>query len=344
MIKKVDQSHYEARGWDGTRQYRRSFRTKKAAEQFERAVKDRNERRRNGLPEEHGPISYRDLEAKFRSQHETMSGKWHREMTAYSLGRFGSVLVRDLRSEEIGAWLAGLALSRQTKQHIRGAMRQVLERGVDWGYLGRNPATARLVKLPKQSPSDIRPFESWTEVEEIARATGKWNGLVTFACATGLRPEEWIALTWDDLDLKQRTCRINKVVVDGELRLSRGKTDAAFRTIKLQQRAIGALQSMPRPIQSERLVFPAAQGGYINLDNWRRRVWKKAFKTTEISYRPLYQMRHTYATLALAAGADVYWVSGQLGHTSIQTTLGHYARFLPAVDERNLKLLDEFAA
>lgn len=33
-----------------------------------------------------------------------------------------------------------------------------------------------------------------------------------------------------------------------------------------------------------------------------------------------------------------------LGHTNIQTTLKHYARFLPAVDERNLKLLDEFAA
>jgi integrase len=268
--------------------------------------------------------------------------KWHAETAGYSLERFGHVHVRDLRSDEIGAWLTGLTLSRQTKQHIRGAMRQVLERGVDWGYLARNPATTRLVKLPKQKPSDIRPFESWNEVDEIALATEEWNALVIFACVTGLRPEEWIALTWDDIDLKQRICRINKVVVDGELRNSRGKTDAALRTIKLQQRAIDALESMPRPIQSERLVFSASQGGYINLDNWRRRVWKEAFKKSEISYRPLYQMRHTYATLALAAGADVYWVSRQLGHTSIQTTLGHYARFLPAVDDRNLKLLDEF--
>ena len=58
----------------------------------------------------------------------------------------------------------------------------------------------------------------------------------------------------------------------------------------------------------------------------------------------LYQMRHTYATLHSPTGADVYWVSRQLGHTSIQTTLARYARFLPAVDERNLRLLDEFAA
>ena len=59
---------------------------------------------------------------------------------------------------------------------------------------------------------------------------------------------------------------------------------------------------------------------------------------------PSSQMRHTLATLALAAGADIYWVSKQLGHINIQTTLKHYARFLPAVDKRNLKGLDEFAA
>jgi integrase len=54
-------------------------------------------------------------------------------------------------------------------------------------------------------------------------------------------------------------------------------------------------------------------------------------------------MRHTFATLALAAGADLYWLSQQLGHESIRTTLKHYARFVAAVDERNLRLLDEFA-
>jgi integrase len=91
------------------------------------------------------------------------------------------------------------------------------------------------------------------------------------------------------------------------------------------------------------LIFPAPAGGHIKLDNWRRRVWKEAIEASGVEYRPLYQMRHTFATLALAAGADLYWVSRQLGHESIRTTLKHYARFVPAVDERNLRLLDEFA-
>ena len=346
MIKKLHsgRNRYEARGWANGRQFRRRFRTHKAAEQFMRAVAVREERRRNGLPEEQGPITYRDLEAKFRLQHEMQSTEWHEEMTRYSLERFGHVRVRDLRPDEIGAWLKSLPQSPKTKQHILGAMRQILERGVDWGYLARNPTSARLVKPPKQRPADVRPFESWDEVEKVADATGKWSALVIFACAIGLRPEEWIGLTWDKIDLKARTCLINEVVVDGQLRTDRGKSDAAFRTIMLPRRAIDALKSIPRPIQSDTLVFPAPQGGYINLDNWRERVWKKALAAAGMEHRPLYQCRHTFATLALAAGADLYWVSKQLGHANIATTLKHYARFLPAVDERNLKLLDEFAA
>src|SRR5438552_1782375 len=83
----------------------------------------------------------------------------------------------------------------------------------------------------------------------------------------------------------------------------------------LQQRAITALASLPRPLNAAQLVFLA-----------------------------LYPCRHSFATLGLAAGAEVYWVSKQLGHADIRTTLKHYARFLPAVDERNLQLLDGFEA
>jgi integrase len=76
---------------------------------------------------------------------------------------------------------------------------------------------------------------------------------------------------------------------------------------------------------------------------FRRRGWYKALADTGVHRRPPYQCRHTFATLAIAAGADVYWVSRQLGHTDIGTTLKHYARFLPGdVQERNLGLLNGY--
>jgi hypothetical protein len=53
-------------------------------------------------------------------------------------------------------------------------------------------------------------------------------------------------------------------------------------------------------------------------------------------------MRHTFATLALAAGALIEWISKQMGHTSIRTTLKYYARFLPVADARAVAALDAF--
>lgn len=105
----------------------------------------------------------------------------------------------------------------------------------------------------------------------------------------------------------------------------------------------GAHRRYARPLDGSELVFKAPKGGPINLRNFRHRAWYKALADAGVERRPPYQCRHTFATLALAAGADVYWVSRQLGHTDIGTTLKHYARFLPDdVQERNLGLLNTY--
>ena len=218
MIKKLDSGKWEVRCRENGKQPKRRFPTKKLAEEYELGIKNREARRRNGLPEEREPITYRELENKFRLQHATQSDKWHREMTAYSLTKFGDTLLHDLRADDIQAWLSGLNVGTKTKGHILQTMRQIFERGVDWGYLTRNPAGKRLVKPPKATPPNVNPFQSWNEVKKVAAKAVDYAALVIFACATGLRPEEWIALTWADIDFTKRTCRINKVVVDGQLR------------------------------------------------------------------------------------------------------------------------------
>jgi integrase len=67
-------------------------------------------------------------------------------------------------------------------------------------------------------------------------------------------------------------------------------------------------------------------------------------KAASLEHRPLYEMRHTFATLSLSAGASLEWISKQLGHADTRVTLRHYARFLPAADNRALALLDAFGA
>jgi integrase len=51
-------------------------------------------------------------------------------------------------------------------------------------------------------------------------------------------------------------------------------------------------------------------------------------------------MRDTFATLSLTAGVPVEWISKQLGHASVETTLRHYARWQPAADDRIVRILN----
>src|SRR5215211_6142538 len=143
------------------------------------------------------------------------------------------------------------------------------------GDLARNPAGPGAVEMPSAPPTNVRPFETWKEVYAVADAAGRFGPLVVFACATGLRPQEWQALEWQDVDVAGRHCRIRRTVGDG-LVVSVAKTDGSLRRVSLQQRALDALAELPRPLDGRLLVFPAAEGGIVNLSNFRRRVWTPA--------------------------------------------------------------------
>jgi integrase len=282
---KSGETRYEARWCDESGEHRRRFRLKRDAEAAEQKGRDSRQRRKAGLPPERENITYEELVRRFLSQYDGRSIKWKREMLAYSVARFGSVPVRDLLPDRLSGWLHSLPLAPKTKKHILDSMRQVLSAGVEWDYLAKNPARASAVKTPRQVNGDIRPFESWSEVSLVATAAGRYGPLVRFVCATGLRPEKWIPLRWSDVDIVDRVAVVNKVCLDGVIYEDQGKTDAAFRRVQLQERALAALGCLPSPLSTEQLIFPSPTGTLINLGNWRRRVWRRALDTAGVEQR-----------------------------------------------------------
>ena len=86
-------------------------------------------------------------------------------------------------------------------------------------------------------------------------------------------------------------------------------------------------------------LFLSRRGELINAD-WPRRVFAKVLKRAGLPWHTPYDLRHTFATLHLAKGHPITYVSAQLGHSDPSTTLRWYAHWLPTSDKRFADALD----
>jgi integrase len=256
-----------------------------------------------------------------------------------AVAAFGGRPVSELRSEEIAAWR--ISLSPGYRFDATQALRQVLARAVVWGMIDVNPA-----KLGVDNPSprrrEQRPFESWAELEVLAgHLSPRYRPMVIFAAATGLRPAEWLALEWRDVDLEARVAYVQRSFTKGRLKCP--KTEASRRAVPLQTIALDAIKRQVASRHSA-LVFPAERAGYLDLHNFRNREWKPAQIAAGIEpLRRIYDLRHTFATFALRAGISTFDLSRYMGAslTMIDRHYGHLAR---DGREHAIRLLDELSA
>jgi integrase len=248
-----------------------------------------------------------------------------RERVAHAVRAFGDVPLRDLErmSGEIASWQA--RLPERSRYGVVQALRQTLGAAVRWGYMTRNPAT--LAGRNRQpSPRTVRTFTR----AEIDALTGElssmYQPLPAFAAATGLRPEEWQALERRDVDRQGRIVNVLRTVSDGDI-VELGKTSGARRQVPLSRRALDALEQLP-PRLDTALLFPAPNGGPMNLDNWRRREWAPAVEAAGVATPArIYDLRSTFASDALAAGVGVFTLARVIG-TSVRMIERHYGALL----------------
>jgi integrase len=98
----------------------------------------------------------------------------------------------------VARWRAGLPLT--TRHGAHRALRQVLAAAVRWRWIERNVAVE--VKNPLHPRTEFTPFESWDEVDALARELGPFGPLAIFCVGTGVRPEEAFGADWSDVDLR----------------------------------------------------------------------------------------------------------------------------------------------
>lgn len=249
----------------------------------------------------------------------------------------GEVRLAELSPDQVSAWR--LTVPEGHRFEATQALRQVLNRAVNWKLIDHNPA--KRVPNPGRRCREQRPFDSWQQIRSLAEQLGPTHGpMVLFAAATGLRPSELFALEQRDVDRAAGVVQIRRAYANG--RVKHTKTRLSRRAVPLQGIALEALDQL-RAREGSPVLFPNADGGHLDFRNFNRRHWKPVQKEAGIDpLRDLYDLRHTYATFALRAGVPVFALSRFMG-TSIAMIDLHYGHLAVDSHEHAVSLLDALA-
>src|SRR6266849_2729201 len=231
-------------------------------------------------------------------------------------------------------------LSARTVRYTHAVLRCAIRQALQWRLLLDNPVDG--VKIPEQARGEMRSLtvEQAQTFVKSALATPHGPALAV-ALTTGMRPSEYLGLKWRDIDWARQTVSVVRSIrrVDGRWCCCDTKRSRSRRPIKLQ-RWIAALlrdlQTRPSPHdlcpEAHDLVFRTSSGQPINAD-YLAKHFRSILDSAGLPRIRLYDLRHSAATIALAAGVSPKVVSEQLGHASTAFTLDTYAHVLPHMQD-----------
>jgi len=209
------------------------------------------------------------------------------------------------------------------------------------GLVGRN--AARLARPPRSGEARPRALTP-DEVRTLARAAedDPYGPLFLVAVSTGLRRSELLALRWEDVrpDSLKVTATMARSAKGGYQR-AEPKTRRGRRTVGLPRMARDALERQRATSGGSAWVFADPVTGRPMHPETITSAWRALTKRAGLQDVRLHDLRHTAATLALAAGVPVRDVSDSLGHASPSITLDIYGHAVPEGSRRVADALDK---
>lgn len=206
------------------------------------------------------------------------------------------------------AFLQGSGLSEGTVHVYFANLNSVFNHAYRADLVAENPVGRMDRTLKPRRPDTVR---AWLTLDEVRRLAGTpcpnaaVRAAFLFACFTGLRLSDVEGLTWDNIrashtgwQVEERQLKTGQVVV-----------------VPLSDNALAQLPARNGQASGERVW--ARLPGRSQIGRVLRKWVADAGITKPITF---HCARHTYATLLLTFGADLYTVSALLGHTDISTT------------------------
>jgi len=146
------------------------------------------------------------------------------------------------------------------------------------------------------------------------------------AAYTGIRWGEAAALRVGRVDLERRRLSIDEATAEvGDKVIFGTPKTHTCRVVPFPAFLAGPLTELIAGRGPDELLFTAPGGGVLRNTNFRSRVFEHAKADLGLGALRIHDLRHTAASLAVAAGANVKVVQRMLGHASAAMMLDVYA-------------------
>jgi integrase len=259
----------------------------------------------------------------------------------------GGVLLQRLNPGHLNKLYADLlerGLSARTVLHVHATIRRALADATRWGLVPRNvallasPPRPGRTELQVWTAADLRSFLAYVQGDRL-------YALWLLAASTGMRRGEVLGLQWPDVDLGRARVAVRRslVTVGHQVVVSEPKTAKGRRSVALDPATVAGLKTWRKHQTAERLAWGPAwtdSGLVFTREDGRplhprevTRAFTRHVLAAELPMIRLHDLRHTHATLALAAGVHPKVVQERLGHANIAITLDTYSHAVPALEE-----------
>ena len=242
--------------------------------------------------------------------------------------RWGTVRLDRVTYADVVTWVSDLVASGMSASRISQSLltlKQILESAVLDGRLARN--VAKPVKPPRPRSSEPR-FLTHAQVRQLAQECAKFGEqyrlLVLVAAYCGLRWSEFRALRVRRIDLLRARIEVAEAIPD-QLTEPELPKNHKRRTVPIPRFIVAELVPFLTSKSPGDLVFTNSAGNLLDSTNFRRHIYGPAVRALGLGPLTVHDLRHTTASLAVSAGANVKAVQRLLGHESAAVTLNIYS-------------------
>ena len=276
---------------------------------------------------------------------------------SHVLPAIGAVQLQKLTAEDLDGLYAQLGGSHKPKtiRNLHGLLRKALADAERKGSVLRN--VADLADPPKLSAGKRSEMRIWTAPQLGAFLSQieshRLYPAYFLVSHTGVRRGEVLGLRWRDVDLSAGRLSIHQAIISVgyEIRVSDVKTDHGRRNVDLDERTVAVLRRWQRRQAEERLaigsrhkdhglVFCRPEGTPLHPDYFSQ-TFDRAVARSGLPVIRLHDLRHTHASILLAAGVPVKIVSERLGHSTPAFTMSVYQHVIPGMGADAARLFGE---